>query len=460
LTAIPAPCYTPLSMTSIILAIDDEKDMLETYRSILKKKYKILTAASGKEGLKIIQKESPALVLLDIRMPKEDGIQILKKIKEEDSEIEVIMVTASKDIASAVEAMKLGAFDYISKPFEVKELTIIVEKGLEKIKLIRENLYLKRSLDEASSYHDLIGKSPAMRKLYSNIESVAPTDSTILITGESGSGKELVARAIHNQSKRKDKPFVAVNCAAIPENLMESELFGHERGSFTGALERKIGKFELADTGTLFLDEIGCMPAPMQAKLLRVLEDRVIERVGGEKGVPVNIRIISATNIDFEKEIKEKRFREDLYYRLNVIPLPLPPLRDRGDDIILLANYFLDKFNKTVNKKVKGFSKGAAQAFLNYGWPGNVRELQNMVERVVVLSSGEIINLEELPFNTKKVPTDNNYSLKELITNYEVETIKQAISNNDDNITKAAQSMNMARTSLISRMKSLGMKTS
>jgi DNA-binding NtrC family response regulator len=259
------------------------------------------------------------------------------------------MVSASTDIASAVEAMKLGAFDYISKPFDKEELRTLIAKALEKRSLVRENLYLKESLNEATSYYDLIGKTPQMKELYRAIDSVAATNSTILITGESGTGKELVARAIHKKGKRSAKPFIAVNCAAIPDNLLESELFGHERGSFTGAMERKLGKFELADSGTLFLDEIGCMPAAMQAKLLRVLEGQVIERVGSEKGIPVDVRIISATNIDFEKHIKEGKFRHDLYYRLNVIPVSLAPLRERKEDIPLFVDYFLDKYNKSLN---------------------------------------------------------------------------------------------------------------
>jgi DNA-binding NtrC family response regulator len=443
----------------LILAIDDEPDMLETYRSILKKKYQVITASSGEQAFKAVETEPLSLVLLDIRMPRQDGIQVLKKIKEMDPNLDIIMVTASKDVASAVEAMKLGAFDYVTKPFDVKELQALIEKALEKRALVRENLYLRESLNEANSYFDLIGKTPQMKKLYQTIERVAPTGSTVLIHGESGTGKELVARAIHKKSPRANKPFVAVNCAAVPETLFESELFGHERGSFTGALERKLGKFELADSGTLFLDEIGCMPASMQAKLLRVLEDQVIERVGGEKGISINVRIISATNIDFVKEIKEGKFRHDLYYRLNVIPVPLAPLRERKLDIPLFVEYFIEKYNKTLNKKVRGFAPDALQALLSYDWPGNVRELQNLIERVVVLSRDEIISLEEIPLphpaSSSRPPSG---SLKELVEKFEKDTIRNILFENQGNVSAAAKTLKTARTSLMTRMRSLGLE--
>lgn len=442
-----------------ILAIDDEKDMLETFTSVLNKKYKVLTAASGAEALKIFESEPLSLVLLDVRMPKMDGIETLKKLKTIDPDLDILMVTASKDIASAVEAMKLGAFDYVTKPFEVKELLALIEKALEKRQLVRENIYLKESLEESTSYCDLIGKTPVMKQLFEDIERIAPTESTVLIHGESGTGKELVARAIHQRSKRVKQPFIAVNCAAIPENLLESQLFGHERGAFTGASERKLGKFELADGGTLFLDEIGTMSMPMQAKLLRVLEDKIIERVGGEKGIPVDVRLISATNIDFEKHMAEGKFRHDLYYRLNVIPLDLAPLRDRVDDIPLFIDYFLKKFNKQLNKKVKSFDKNAVQVLKAYDWPGNVREFQNLVERVVVLAKGEIITKAALPFAGSVQPQEEadqpDLGLKDSVEDYERKMIKAALLEHNNNVTQAAKSLKMARTSLLSRMETL-----
>ncbi|MDD5382244.1 MAG: sigma-54 dependent transcriptional regulator [Candidatus Margulisbacteria bacterium] len=444
-----------------LLVVDDEADMLETFRSILKKNYNVITASSGKEALQTVTAEPLALVLLDIRLPGEDGLQILKKIKTLDPNLDVIMVTASKDVASAVASMRLGAFDFVSKPFDVGELQALIAKALEKRELVRENLYLRESLNETTSYCDLIGKTKVMKRLYETIDRVAPTDSTILINGESGTGKELVARAIHKKSRRSAKPFIAVNCAAIPDNLLESELFGYERGAFTGALERKLGKFELADGGTLFLDEIGCMPAAMQAKLLRVLEDKVIERVGGEKGVPINVRIISATNIDFKKQIDEGKFRSDLYYRLNVIPITLAPLRERKDDIPLFVEYFIGKFNKQLNKKVKGLGKEAKRSFLSYDWPGNIRELQNMIERVVVLARGNLISAAELPIqspaSSKQTPVD---SLREIVENFEREIIQNAITENQGNISQAAKELKTLRTSLLTRMRVLKMKDS
>ncbi|MDD4179426.1 MAG: sigma-54 dependent transcriptional regulator [Candidatus Margulisbacteria bacterium] len=445
-----------------ILAIDDEADMLETYRSILAKKYNFLSAATGQKGLDLLKKEPVDLVLLDMKMPKMSGIQVLKLIKESDQEIEVIVITASKEIETAVEAMKLGAYDYIVKPFDTSELKILIERALNNKALARENLYLKETLKETTTYCDLIGRSAAMKNLFATIDKVAPTDSTILINGESGTGKELVARAIHKKSKRDGKPFVAINCAAIPENLLESELFGHERGSFTGALERKTGKFELADGGTLFLDEIGCMPAAMQSKLLRVLEAKAIERLGGEKSIPVNVRIISATNINFQKEIDEGKFRSDLYYRLNVIPLNLTPLRERKDDIPLLTEYFLGEFNKELNKKIKGLSPEALKAFADYDWPGNVRELQNMIERLVVLAGGDTVELADLPFSgvvTEPMAQDENL-LKNAMEDHEKKLLLRALSEHNNNRTAAAKALGIARSSLNSRIEALGLALS
>lgn len=445
-----------------ILAVDDEADMLATYKSILGKKYQLTTAASGSAALEFIVTKPFSLILLDIRMPGLNGLDLLKRIKEVDPDLEVIMVTASKDINSAVESMKLGAFDFVTKPFEVKELLALIEKALEKRALVRENQYLRNRLEETQLYCDLVGQTPVMNELFATIDRLAPTNSTVLVYGESGTGKELVARAIHQKSARAGRPFVAVNCAAIPENLLESELFGHERGSFTGALERKLGKFELADGGTLFLDEIGCMPAAMQAKLLRVLEDKTIERLGSEKGLPVDVRIISATNIDFDQEIKNGKFRQDLYYRLNVIPVNLPPLRERKKDILLLADYFIKKFNRQLNRQVKGFAPEAQKALLNHNWPGNVRELANLIERVVVLSQSELISLNELPFRSTQptitiaIPASEK-GYKELMTDYERALLDKTMSEYQGNITQASKKLKMFRTSMIARLKATGL---
>lgn len=448
--------------TYSILAIDDETDMLKTYESILKKKYTLTVAESTEQGEKLLAEQNPNLVLLDLRLPGMDGLEFLKKVRPLFPETEIIVVSASRDIADAVEAMKLGALDYIPKPFEVNELLVTIEKALEKHALMKENLYLKEMLKETTSYCNLVGQSQAMKKVFATIEKVAPTDSTILINGESGTGKELVARAIHQKSRRSAKPFVAVNCAAIPENLLESELFGHERGSFTGAHERKLGKFELADEGTLFLDEIGCMSPAMQSKLLRVLENKVIERLGSEKGVEVDVRIISATNIEFQKAIEEGKFRSDLYYRLNVIPLPLPPLRERKEDIKLLAEYFVKKFNKEVKKEINGLAEAALNNLQKYDWPGNVRELQNIIERAVVLSSGRLIEELDLPIADQRiVPTlAPGANMIESLDQYEKEMIEKALLESNANRSKAARLLGIPRSTLNSRIDSLGIAKS
>lgn len=444
-----------------VLVIDDEADMQETLKSILKKKYIPTAVSSGTQGLKKIESNSYSTVLLDLRMPGLDGVETLKKIKEIDKDLPVIIVTASKDLKSAVESMKLGAFEFITKPFEVDELLAVVEKALE-VRLLRiENQYLRESLEESHMYCDLIGKTPKMKKIMELIDTIAPTDSTILIFGESGTGKEIVAKAIHKMSKRKNHPFIAINCAAIPENLLESELFGHERGAFTGALERKLGKFELADNGTIFLDEIGCMSSSMQSKLLRILEDRVIERVGGTKPLKVNVRIISATNIDFQKAIKEGKFREDLYFRLNVIPINLPPLRERKEDLSLFIAYFLEKYNKLLNKNIKGLSPQTMAQLKNYSFPGNVRELQNLIERAAALCKKDEIEFQDMFFSLDKnqeVCSGEFDTLKEACENFEKEYIKTSLEKNRSNQTKTAKTLGIARTTLNSRLEALGLR--
>ncbi|MFA6430884.1 MAG: sigma-54 dependent transcriptional regulator [Candidatus Margulisiibacteriota bacterium] len=448
----------------VILAVDDEADMLETYKSVLSKSYSLLTASSGEEALQKLKETPVSLVLLDLKMPKMDGLTFLSEISKEEPDFDVIIVTASKDLSSAVEAMKLGAYDYITKPFDVKELQLIIEKALEKRAIQKENVALKENLKEAFSFCEIIGQSPEMKKLFQTIEKVAPGDSTVLISGESGTGKELVARAIHKMGKRKDKPFVVVNCAAIPENLMESELFGYERGAFTGALERRIGKFELADGGTLFLDEIGCMPAAMQSKLLRVLEDNVVERLGGQKGIEVDVRIISATNINFKESIEKGSFREDLFYRLNVFPINIPPLRERKSDIPLLLQTFIQKFNRELNKKVKGTTPAAQKSLLDYHWPGNVRELQNVIERAIVLSDNAMIDTEELLFplgatkapNESTKPADSIENLNDAVNNLEKGLILKALQDNNNNRSEAAIALGIPRSTLTSKIKVLG----
>ena len=371
-----------------ILVADDEQSMREFLDIMLKKEgYKVSLASNGEEVIKLIEKDIFDLVLMDIRMPRLDGISTLKKIKAISPETIVIMITAYASADTAIKAMKEGAYDYITKPFKVEEIKLIIKNALEKKNLQKENILLKQVVRDRYHFENIIGQSSKMLDLYKLLEKVAPTKTNILITGESGTGKELVAKAIHYNSPRKEKPFVTLNCGAIPESLIESELFGHMKGAFTDAIATKKGLFEVADEGTIFLDEISELPLLMQVKLLRVLQDREFKRVGGTEDIRVDVRIISATNKDLEEAVREKRFREDLFYRLNVIQIKLPPLRERREDIPLLAMHFLKKYSEELNKNILTISPEALRILLNYDYPGNVRELQNIIERAVALES-------------------------------------------------------------------------
>jgi two-component system, NtrC family, response regulator PilR len=371
-----------------ILVVDDEQSMREFLDIMLKKEgYKVSLASNGEEVLKTIDKDIFDLVLLDIRMPRMDGITVLKKIKAASPETIVIMITAYASADTAIKAMKEGAYDYVTKPFKVDEIKLIIKNALEKKHLQNENTLLKQVVRDRYVFDNIVGQSPKMLALYEVLEKVAPTKTNVLITGESGTGKELVAKAIHYNSPRKEKPFVTLNCGAIPETLIESELFGHMKGAFTDAIATKKGLFEVADEGTIFLDEISELPLMMQVKLLRVLQDREFKRLGGTEDIRVDVRIIAATNKDLERAVKEKRFREDLYYRLNVIQVKLPSLRERREDIPLLATHFLKRYSQELNKNIASISPGALQLLLNYEYPGNVRELQNIIERAVALGT-------------------------------------------------------------------------
>ncbi|MEI9475198.1 MAG: sigma-54 dependent transcriptional regulator [Deltaproteobacteria bacterium] len=384
-------------MEDKILVVDDEQSMREFLDIMLKKEgYKVSLASNGEEVLKYIDKDIFDLVLLDIRMPKMDGITVLRKIKSTSPETAVIMITAYASADTAIKAMKEGAYDYITKPFKVDEIKLIIKNALEKKHLQKENILLKRVVRDRYVFDNIIGQSPKMLVLYDLLEKVAPTKTNVLITGESGTGKELVAKAIHFNSPRKEKPFVTLNCGAIPEALIESELFGHMKGAFTDAIATKKGLFEMADEGTIFLDEISELPLMMQVKLLRVLQDREFKRVGGTEDIHVDVRIIAATNKDLERAVKEKRFREDLYYRLNVIQIKLPSLRERREDIPVLAAHFLKRYSEELNKNISGISPEALHLFLNYEYPGNVRELQNIIERAVALGTDQELTAHNL----------------------------------------------------------------
>jgi two-component system response regulator PilR (NtrC family) len=380
-----------------ILVADDEQSMREFLEIMFKKEgYHVSLAPNGEEVLKLAEKEIFDLVLLDIRMPRLDGISVLKKLKAISPETIVIMITAYASADTAIKAMKEGAYDYITKPFKVEEIKLIIKNALEKKNLQQENILLKQVVRDRYHFDNIIGQSSKMLALYDLLEKVAPTKTNILITGESGTGKELVAKAIHYNSPRKDKPFVTLNCGAIPEPLIESELFGHMKGAFTDAIATKKGLFELADEGTIFLDEISELPFLMQVKLLRVLQDKEFKRVGGTEDIRVDVRIISATNRDLEEGVREKRFREDLFYRLNVIQIKIPPLREKREDIPLLTTHFLKKYSEELNKNMSTISPEALRILLNYDYPGNVRELQNIIERAVALESTQELTAQNL----------------------------------------------------------------
>ena len=377
-----------------ILIIEDEKSLREVLRILLEEEgYEITTASNGLEGMDYIQNDIFDLVVTDIKMPKADGFEVLKKVKGISPSTIVIMITAFGTTESTIEAMKLGAYDYIHKPFKIDEIRHVIQKAFEKKNLSEELSLLREKIKSSFGLENIIGKSLKMQELFTLIQKVAQSNSTVLITGESGCGKELVAAAMHNLSPRKNKNFVTINCATFPEGLLESELFGHVKGSFTGALYNKEGLFELANTGSIFLDEIGEMPLSLQSKLLRVLENGTFRRVGGLNDITVDVRVISATNKDISEAVASGSFREDLFYRLNVVPLSIPPLRERPDDIPLLLDHFLSRFSSNTKK----FSPEALRFLMNYSWKGNVRELENMVERTVLLTDRETILPEDLP---------------------------------------------------------------
>jgi len=381
-----------------ILIVDDDRSLRKMLTFVLiKEGYRVEEAVNGVEALKKLKGRNFDLVISDIRMPDLNGIELLKKIKSHDQDLPVIMITAYAATNDAIEAMKLGAEDYIMKPFSLDELKIIITKSLHKKNIERENVQLKEKLSDKEKFENIVGADPKMHKIFELINTIAQTDSTVLISGESGTGKELIARAIHSKSSRSSQKFISINCGALPENLLESELFGHKKGAFTDAYQDKEGLFETANNGTLFLDEISEMSQKMQVKILRAIQEKVIRRVGGNQEIQVDVRIITATNRDLVESIEKGEFRSDLYYRLNVISVKVPPLRERKEDIPILMQYFLQRYNKKFAKDILGFEKKALECFQNYNWPGNVRELENFVERGIALEKGQIISASSLP---------------------------------------------------------------
>lgn len=381
-----------------ILVIDDEPLMRMAIQDTLETEgFQIGVAETGQKGLDLFRKNPSDILITDLKLPDMDGLQILKEVKRINPETQVILITAYGSIDSAVTAMKEGASDYLTKSFSMDELLLVIQRILRIKRLEEENIRLKEKVKERFGLEGLVGKSPQMQRIYDLIEMVSQTDTTVLIQGESGTGKEMVANAIHLKSLRKNGPFIKINCSALPETLLETELFGHEKGAFTGAFRQRKGRFELAHEGTLFLDEIGEISPAVQVKLLRVLQERQFERVGGDETISINVRLICATQKDLKEEIQKGSFREDLYYRLNVVPIHLPPLRERREDILLLADHFINKFSKKMGKEVSGISEEAKNILFKYPFPGNIRELENIVERAIALLKGKVIQVEDLP---------------------------------------------------------------
>ena len=453
-------------MKKRVLLVDDEPRVRASLRTVLEPTYEILEAADAAEGLKSFKHDMPDLVLLDVILPGTDGLAALQTMRTENRTVPVIMLTGTKSVKTAVDAMKLGAADYLSKPFDVEELQIVIERTLGKQELEQEVRQLRAQVVQRYAFHNLIGKSPAMQEIYAKIEQVADSRTTVLVTGESGTGKELVAKAIHYNSARRERPFVALNCAALPETLIESELFGHEKGSFTDATARRVGQFELAHTGTLFLDEIGDLSPATQAKLLRVLQEREFTRVGGVQSIKVDVRIVAATNKNLDEMVRKNQFREDLYYRINVIALYLPPLRERGEDIALLAKHFLAKRIEEEKRPPQEFTKDSLELISHYPWPGNVREMENIIEQAFIWSKGsDVITPEHLP-NILRTDTRSTslrddtlagrLSLEKAVMEFEREIILDALKRTTYVQTHAAAMLGISRRMLKYRMDSLG----
>jgi len=448
-----------------VLVVDDDKNIRRMIEIHLQREkvYEVLHASNGEACLKILKEDIPDLILLDIQMPGIDGIETLEQIKHQYSRLPVVMMSAHGTIDIAVRSMKMGAYDFITKPFSGERLLVTVKNAIENNELRNEVEKLRQELQEKYQFKNIIGQSGAMQEVFRSVAKVIDSNVTVLLQGESGTGKELIARAIHYESKkRRNKPFVAVNCSALPESLLESELFGHEKGAFTGATQRRIGKFELADGGTIFLDEIGEMSPATQVKVLRVLQEREFERVGGNELIKVDVRVISATNKDIEEAVRKGEFREDLYYRLAVFPIKIPPLRERKEDIPLLAEYFLKKYAEREGKEVTSISAEAMELMMAYHWPGNVRELENAIERAVILANTSEIVVNDLPPNVRaigerKVSVSTSGPLMNWIEKLEEEALRKALLECEGNISETARKLGIGRATVYRKAKKYGL---
>jgi len=454
-----------------VLVIDDEANLRKVLAALLRRDgFDVTVAADGEQGLAEFHKNGADIVVTDLVMPKAGGMEVLRAVNAANPDVPVIIITAHGTVDSAVEAIKAGAFDYVTKPFDQSELSAAIAKAA------KAHVVAQRSVRaDAKARAAIIGESPQLQEAFKIIDKVADTPATVLITGESGTGKELIASALHGASSRRDKPFIKINCAAIPHNLLESELFGYERGAFTGAVTSKPGRFELADGGTLFLDEIGEIPVEMQVKLLRALQEGEFERVGGIKTTRVDVRLIAATNRDLQEEIEAGRFRKDLYYRLAVVPLALPALRERRGDIPMLAAHFLEKYNRKLNKKIEGITDDALALLQAYHWPGNIRELENLIERVLLLADGPLITARDLPEPVRQAttpppaapaapaePAPSEGGLKDIVrmkaAELEKDLISKALEETGGNVTRAARLLQISRKSLQTKMKEFGLR--
>jgi two-component system response regulator AtoC len=449
-----------------ILIVDDEEGMRHMLKLMLEREgYKAVTAEKGEEGLEILEKEIFDLILCDIRMPGMDGMAFLNEIKNRGIESTIIMMSAYGTVDTALEAMKRGAYDYISKPFKTDEVILTLKKAEERERLRRENLMLKGELKKEYQFGNLIAKSEKMLAIFDMIKKVADYNTSILILGESGTGKELIARAIHYNSNRSERPFVAINCGAIPEDLLESEMFGHEKGAFTGAIKTRIGRFEMADGGTILLDEVSDMSPGLQAKLLRVLQEHEFERVGGAHTIKVDIRVIAATARNLSQEVSQGKFREDLFYRLNVIPITLPPLRERKEDIPLLVSHFIRRFNERHGMSIEGMTPRTLKILMDHHWPGNVRELENVIERAMVLAEDTTMKEENLPWELGHKLTEEigffpeDLSLKKMQRKWEEKLIRKALEKTKGNKTKAAKLLEISYPWLLTKIKEYGIES-
>ena len=447
----------PVTDPARILVIDDEESIRDSMGLVLHKEgYRVRSTGSGQEGLKLFDSEAFQVVFVDIKLPGTSGLDVLSRIKEADPEMPVIIITGYASIESAVEAMKRGAFDYMTKPFTPEEVRVITRKALETRRLLFENISLRRELEAKTEFELVVGKSRAIAQVLDVVRRVSPTESTILIAGESGTGKELIAREIHRHSLRRNAPFVVVDCGALVETLFESELFGHVKGSFTGAHETKHGRFEVAEGGTIFFDEISNIGLNIQAKLLRAIQEREVNRIGSSKPIKVDVRILAATNEDLADAVKKGKFREDLFYRLSVVPIRLPPLRERKEDISLLVDHFLQKYNKRAKRNITGVSSRALKALKEYDWPGNIRELENTIERAVVLSQHDGIELEDLMYHgiaggATALGSLSGYS--KTLEDMEKEHIKAVLQAQFGNKTRAAEILGIDRKTLWAKIK-------